>query len=529
MRLRPLICAALLLLPCASLLRSGGGRAAWAADDALKALKEQVTRALEDKDPLKRAQAFRPLDTASDPRALEVAAEGARKVADLVQRVRAKQAEAELAYEKTINDLNELERKFSERNDQSPKATEAFNKHERRIAKARDTALESLRNLENDYVRTSGLMNLAVAAAAKVLGNLDPAALPAGLDLLERLWLRSPDAAESLRFVDAVGGLSAPPARARVRAVAAEATLDPRTRGAAVLNLAGARDETLPDAVLPNLSLGKDRFALVAATIRALRLVHRQGGIEPLIAFLGREDIGRLRTDAHEALQSLTGQTHGPFQEPWQRWWTEARATFVMPKDPAELKAEGQGGKGVTFYGIQTFSERILFILDVSGSMDKPGQKDKPTPDRITVAKKELLGAIFNVADGHRFNVLLFNHEVLPWMPDMAVATEDLRRRAKDWIQARQPLGGTNIHDALEAGFRLALRSTGEPQLDTIYFLTDGTPTAGKIQDPKRILEEVAEWNRAAHLTLHCVAVGEADVDFLRELARIGNGQFIQR
>ncbi len=519
----PLLLAALLALTL------GAVAARARAEDGLKPLKEQVLRALEDKDPARRAKAFAPLAEGRDPRLLEVVTEGARKAADLVQRVRARQAQAEQAYEKTINDLQELERLFSERNDQSPKATDAFNKRERKIAKERDAALESLRNLENEYVRTEGLLDLAVAAAARLLANLDPPALEQGLDLLERVWLRSPDPAEAVRFVDAVGGLEAPPARARMRREAGDGTLPPRARAAAVLNLAGTRDETLPEAVLANLQLGKDQFPLVAATLRALQRVHRQGAIEPLIAFLAREDVGRLRTDAHEALQSLTGQTHGPYEDPWKRWWAEAKAGFTMPKDPAERPPAGQAGKGVTFYGIQTFSERILFVLDVSGSMDKPMQKDRPNPDRLSVAKKELLGAIFNVSDGHRFNVLLFNHEVVPWQAGMVVATEDLRRRAKEWIEARAPLGGTNIHDALEAAFRVALQATGEPLVDTVYFLTDGTPTAGKIQDPKRILEEVAEWNRAAHLTLHCVAVGEADVEFLKELARLGNGQFIQR
>jgi hypothetical protein len=310
---------------------------------------------------------------------------------------------------------------------------------------------------------------------------------------------------------------------------AKDGSLAPRVRAAAVANLSSVNDDSLPQAVLDYLTLGAESFPLVRASIAAATKAHRREAIEPLIAFLGREDIGVLRTDAHEALQSLTGEKHGPYRQPWADWWKQAQGAFRMPDKPVERDRAQPAGKGVTFYGITTFSDRILFVLDVSGSMDKPDAKDKPQPDRLTVAKKELLGAVFNVDDGHRFNVLLFNHEVLPWQPAMVVANEDQRRKAKAWIEARQPTGGTNIHDALEAAFGIALRATGEPLVDTVFFLTDGTPTAGKIRDPKSILEAVKDWNRSAHLTLHCIAVGEADHEFLKALAVLGNGQFLQR
>ena len=64
------------------------------------------------------------------------------------------------------------------------------------------------------------------------------------------------------------------------------------------------------------------------------------------------------------------------------------------PVDPKKAQAD-QGG--VTFYGIHTFSDRILFVLDVSGSMDQaspPGPDGKPGDPRITIARKELAGAV---------------------------------------------------------------------------------------------------------------------------------------
>lgn len=499
------------------------------AADNLKALREGVLKALDEKDPLKRAQAFLPLQAARDPLALEIVVEAQTKAAGLLTRVREAQAKAEQAYEKSINDMLKLEEAFQERNDQSPRATEAFNKAERKISREREKSLGDLRQLENDYVRALALTDAAVATAGKILAGLEGEARLAGLDLLERLWLRAPQGVHALKFVDAVGGLTGDEVARRLVAAAGDGSLPLPTRAAAVTHLGHVKDGRLPECVLGNLNLPPDSFLLVDATIGALRSAHRKGCIAPLIEFLGRTDLGRLRGDAHAALGSLTGQTHGPYKEPWAAWWKEAEAAFVMPPDPQPHSTTGGQGKGVTFYGITTFSDRVLFVLDVSGSMDKPDSKDKPQPSRVEVARKELLGAVFNVTDGNLFNVLLFNHEVLPWQPTMVTATEELRRKAKEWVEPRLPIGGTNIHDALEAAFQIALKSTGKPMVDTVFFLTDGTPTAGKIQDPKLILEAVREWNRSARLTIHCVAVGEADHSFLEELAKIGNGTFLRR
>jgi len=109
-------------------------------------------------------------------------------------------------------------------------------------------------------------------------------------------------------------------------------------------------------------------------------------------------------------------------------------------------------------------------------------------------------------------------------------ATETAKRRAKKWIESQDPVGGTNIHDALEAGFRMATGGGGsEPVVDTLFFLTDGRPTAGKVQDADAILEEVKEWNRTARLTIHCVGVGDHDQAFMEALARIGGGEYRKR
>jgi hypothetical protein len=333
--------------------------------------------------------------------------------------------------------------------------------------------------------------------------------------------------------VESIARVKKPPAGQRLRTYAIRPTEDGRVRAAA-LSARFARGDlgAFEDAVA---ALGDDGpWEVKAEAIEGLRRAHREPGIEPLIEFLGRPDSGRLRTDATAALRSLTGRSHGPYQEPWKSWWEGAKGAFVMPDRPAE-SAGAAADKGVTFYGITTFSDRILFVFDVSGSMEEPadptGRRLEPT--KIALARKELNGAIDLLDDGKKFNLVLFSHAVVRYKPGMVVADKMTRDQAKRFASEWEPSGGTNVHDSLETGFRLAGTSadgkTYASLIDTIFFLTDGTPTAGKVQDPARILEAVREWNKYAHIVIHCVGLGAGAETFLKMLAEQNGGQFVKR
>jgi hypothetical protein len=62
--------------------------------------------------------------------------------------------------------------------------------------------------------------------------------------------------------------------------------------------------------------------------------------------------------------------------------------------------------------------------------------------------------------------------------------------------------GSTNIYDAFARAF-------ADPDVDTICFLTDGTPTIGTETEAIAIREELARWNRSRLVRIHCIAVGE--------------------
>jgi hypothetical protein len=493
-------------------------------------VEKAVEKALQSENPDERARAFLPLHATPDPRAVPLLVSSLAMLEKEEGRIREAQAREEARFEALFTKKTELDRWF-ESSSRSSKDLDRYNKEVGKIRHQLDQARLKVKNLENDVTRARALIASALLAMGHVLGGLTPEALAVAIPSLTEAWLEKRDPARGLWWVDVVGGLDAPDATLRVVGAVRRPDLPGSVRGAALRALAARGDPAAHDLAVQALAGPMDDWPLVASGIAALRRLHKVTSIEPLIAFLKREDAKRLREDGQAALMSLTGVVHGPYFEPWDAWWREERTRFSMPPSPVDLSRRGEEQKGVTFYGIHTFSDRILFILDVSGSMDQASAEgtEGARPPKIDVARRELIGAVNNLADTDLFNIVFFNHEVVTWQPKMVEGTEANRRRAREWVEAQPPLGGTNIHDALETGFRIAQRTTGRPDVDTIFFMTDGKPTAGKLQEPETILASVAEWIEAAQIRIHCVGVGEHDEDFMRRLAALGGGTYVKR
>ena len=509
-----------------------GGPAPRAYEEVEKDFLKQV----EAEDPETRARAFDLLQGQSDPRAVVLVLRGTRSVHAREDRIKDEQAKIEKSYETELDHKLRADRWF-ENSQRSQKDLDRYNAGVKKITKKLDELLLKRKSLENDYARCRAMLDAASREMGELLGRIPDEALPGSLDQVGLAWLQGKSEEDRLRWVESLAVVKRPTVAERIRTVLNDETADLKVRALALEALAGRNDPEVLLFAAKTLAATDAPWDLMTASIAALARLHVRGAIEPLIAFLGREDIARLRTDARDALVSLTGQTHGPYRDPWARWWEDAKGSFVMPAEPQKDPNADQPKKGVTFFGIHTFSDRILYILDVSGSMDQaPTRKNErgesvPTgdPPKIELARKEIAGAINLMNPTDHFNVILFDHQVVVWQTKMVDASDANKRRAIAWAQDQPPVGGTNIYDALEAGFRIALAATNDRTVDTIYFLTDGKPTAGKVEDPDRILSDVADWEKSANVTIHTVGLGDCDEAFLRRLAQMTHGTFVSR
>jgi hypothetical protein len=224
--------------------------------------------------------------------------------------------------------------------------------------------------------------------------------------------------------------------------------------------------------------------------------------IEPLfdeMVLVMREGNLRAKKAAYEAMAATSGQDYGYAPDVWAKWWQEKKKGNVAAS--GDLR-DRKGITVATYYDFKIFSDRILFIVDVSGSMEWPESK-AGDPNRMAVAKRELIKVIKALDEKTLFNLATFAGHVNTWKKDGEIpATDANKKEALAWIEgALLPRGATNTFGALTEGFER------NPLVDTIYFLSDGIPSTGKYEVPEEILIKLRYANRFRRVVINTIAV----------------------
>jgi len=324
---------------------------------------------------------------------------------------------------------------------------------------------------------------------------------------------------------------------AELIAKAAARERDPGVRA----KLAGALARYGEDAV-PHLKTLLDLLEDRDETVRraaafALMQLHVAEAVGPLVERMEQEEGHTLDVFAR-ALASLTGKRHGIFPDVWKRWW-EANGARVLaeglgPRGGARGPDAEGGGRDVHFYGIRQISRRIIYVLDISGSMKhKVGDGT-----RLDACRDEFKRAVGRLRRGATFNLVVYSTDVEVWSKKQPMRPKNEKTVAEvgSFVDGFQPKNSTNIFDALKTAFELAgagaSRKGGRLVADTIFLLTDGSPTTpdGKTADTGRILEGARLWNADGRVTIHTIGIGNnLNTSFLAALAREHGGQFIHK
>jgi hypothetical protein len=150
------------------------------------------------------------------------------------------------------------------------------------------------------------------------------------------------------------------------------------------------------------------------------------------------------------------------------------------------------------FAGIELSGRRVVFLVDMSGSMELVDEKTV-APDKWRAVRETAARVMRSMPELEKFQVIVFseNAKYLLTGPgrdgwfDYDAKTSPERVLAA--LAKVKPQGGTNMYAALETAFRL--RPEG---LDTIYLLSDGLPNlgAGLSAEEERRLSEAERNDR---------------------------------
>ncbi len=258
----------------------------------------------------------------------------------------------------------------------------------------------------------------------------------------------------------------------------------------------------------------KDKDAsVIAAATDVLVTVHEKDVVAALIGALKDAKDARVVGDLARALNKLTNQDFTDGAQ-YESWWKEKGEGFTFPSGEAAAPADSSGVPKTTSNGsglYETIStNHVMFIIDTSYSMRTTGEVQdasgaKKTLSRLDYVKTELVNAIESqLSKKCLFNIIEFNTKVTSWKPKLVEASDGNKKAAKGWVLALQPEAETNTYDALELAF-------ADKTVDTIYLLTDGFPTDGKIKKTDDIRGEVRKWNdgRRVRINTICYVVGD--------------------
>lgn len=314
--------------------------------------------------------------------------------------------------------------------------------------------------------------------------------------------------------------------------------------------------------------LEADDWQVRAAAIGAARRLRAKDSIGPLIEVLAREE-GRLRGDALDALQDITGMEFHDDASLWRNWWEGIQERFEVPSEAEREKQrlareENQVryvGREAEFMGLPTKSRRIIFVIDVSGSMEDLIQNKKTfklaerayrSYQKMEIVKEELARAIESLGSEVRFNIFAFASKVKPWKKSLVPANVVNKKGAAKWIRSLKPIGGasqgfraraglggssglgegkTNTYEALmsalDAGGRGGFDKNYDSKVDTVFFLSDGVPTVGKYVEKDEILGEVQRVNELRKIVIHTITIGDMDHTLMKQIAEQNDGIFL--
>jgi hypothetical protein len=153
------------------------------------------------------------------------------------------------------------------------------------------------------------------------------------------------------------------------------------------------------------------------------------------------------------------------------------------------------------FAGIQLTGRRVVFLVDMSGSMDLVDEKT-PAPTKWADVRQTVAKLMRSLPTLEKYQVIVFAEKTShllggsdAWLDYDPQTSPD---RVVQALAAVKPEGGTNMYSALEAAFRL--RAKG---LDTIYLLSDGLPNLGEGLPPENPMKPITEAERNDVLSRH--------------------------
>lgn len=257
--------------------------------------------------------------------------------------------------------------------------------------------------------------------------------------------------------------------------------------------------------------------------------------IESLAIWKARAERGvqslRVRFELRRALRARSGRSFGLEPEDWRRWWAAMREGHGRGAAPQSIGGPPESTEA-SFFGIRPASDRVVFVLDRSGSMNDAfgttvGVGEAPSRRRWAEAQEQLFAFLAAIGPTARFDLVLFHSIPEVWQGELVPADASHLKDLREWLRFQVPNGGTQLRPAIEAALHVGPdghADLSKLEADTVIVLCDGGT------------EEGVAWVRpfldanlpSTRVVFHGVQIGQGGDECLERLAKGSRGDFVR-
>lgn len=254
--------------------------------------------------------------------------------------------------------------------------------------------------------------------------------------------------------------------------------------------------------------------------------------IEALSIWKARAEAGaqalRVRYEIQRALRERSGRMFGMDPEDWRSWWSVAHGgpgtEPVTTGVPQSTEA--------TFFGIRPMSDRIVFVIDRSGSMSTPfgpgtaGGGDEGHR-RWDEAIHQLTGFVEGMGPKGRFDVVVFHDLAEAWKGSLVTANKENVKAVREWLAVQRPNGGTRLRSGIDAALHIGQGGEvdfAKLEADTVIVLCDG----GTEEGPGWVEPFLEKVEPTTRVVFHGVQIGNEGDETMGKLARGTRGDFVK-
>jgi hypothetical protein len=186
----------------------------------------------------------------------------------------------------------------------------------------------------------------------------------------------------------------------------------------------------------------------------------------------------------------------------------------------------GFGGKGLSFLGVDSSGQRILLMVDISGTVVNKAAKAGISPEKL---REELITLINKLPITSRFSIIQYAGNYKPFSKELVPASQPNKTLALDWIRNEWVTsGGIQVSKktvASPSGFIGVLQAAGAMNPDAVFIITDGSykskvHTSGIPWDEIRKVSDQLKDSDGRRTKINVIAFEAGDED-LKQMKRM--------